>query len=78
MKQAIQSLLLFLVLFIIQSCATSDVEKTSPTQQTFVSSGVNLYLIGDAGKLENNESSKTLKALQKAVKEGEKDDVYCF
>ncbi|MGZ0015176.1 metallophosphoesterase [Yeosuana sp. AK3] len=78
MKQAIQSLSLFLFLFIVQSCATSDVEKTSHNQPVLTSFGVNLYLIGDAGKLENNESSKTLKALQKALKEGKKDDVLLF
>ncbi|MGM5469709.1 metallophosphoesterase [Flavobacteriaceae bacterium LMO-SS05] len=78
MKQVIKLLPLFLILYIVQSCATYDGQIEAVSQPAQNTSGINIFLIGDAGKLENNQPSKTLKALNENIKSSKKDDVLLF
>ncbi len=73
-----------LILFIlVQSCATYDkVEtkyKTTEEELKFTNSNeTNIYLIGDAGYVDESNSSKALIALEKNIQNADENDVLLF
>ncbi|TCL61962.1 calcineurin-like phosphoesterase family protein, partial [Mariniflexile fucanivorans] len=78
MKQIIKLLPCFVILFIVQSCATYDMQIKVVSQTKQDTSGINIFLIGDAGKLENNQPSKALIALNDKIKDSKKEDLLLF
>lgn len=78
MKRTIKLLFCFSFLFIVNSCATFDKVQTTNSQAENELSGTNIYLIGDAGKLENGQPSEALNALNEKVKSSKKEDVLLF
>lgn len=78
MKQTLKLIFFFPLLFIVQSCATYDKEITAVSQSENFISGTTIYVIGDAGKLDDHQSSKALKALNDNIKNAGKKDVLLF
>ncbi len=68
----------FIVLIVVHSCATYDKEITTVSQSENLISGTTIYIIGDAGKLDDHQSSKALKALNDNIKNASKKDVLLF
>lgn len=78
MKQLINFLFYFLFLFVINSCATYDKQVKIVSQSENDLSGTNIYLIGDAGKLDDKKPSKTLLALAEKTKLATENDILLF
>ena len=78
MKQIIKLLSYLVFLFMVQSCATYDGQIKVVSQYKKETSGTNIFLIGDAEKLENGQPSKAIKALNDKIKSASKNDVLLY
>ena len=77
MKNILGSFLLLLLI----GCATFEANKknTKPTVFTGIDEQTtNIFLIGDAGQLENNNTPKALLAMQKNFSSADKNDILFF
>tara|TARA_R110000868_G_scaffold81946_2_gene231702 strand:+ start:13023 stop:16685 length:3663 start_codon:yes stop_codon:yes gene_type:complete len=71
--------ILLLTLVIAHSCATYSPQKNAITENNKIyNDGVNIFLIGDAGKQENNQASEALLALEKRISQAKPSDVLLF
>ena len=79
MKQTVKLFLFFLIFFLVYSCATYDTAQlnNSITYKTDLL-GTNVFLIGDAGFIENGTPSEVLNALNEKIKEAKKEDILLF
>ncbi|MBF2709442.1 metallophosphoesterase [Flavobacterium soyangense] len=78
MRYFFRILLVGLMIFLSHSCATFDKQTTKKSSVKDDNLGVNIYLIGDAGLLENGNQSKALDALKDKIKDSKKEDVLLF
>lgn len=71
------NILIFLtcLIFFVQSCATFDKVVTQQESKIENLEGTNIYLIGDAGNINNHQ---TLKAFNKSIENTNKKDIFLF
>lgn len=74
------SLLGILATLLFSNCATynSSLTETDSLNSQDKETSMKVYMIGDAGKLENNESSAALKALENEIKNANASDLLLF
>lgn len=74
------SLLGILATLLFSNCATynSSSTKTGSLNSQDKETSMKVYMIGDAGKLENNETSAALKALENEIKNANASDLILF
>lgn len=66
------------MIFLTHSCATVDGQKAMISSVKDENSGANIYLIGDAGFLDKENSSKALNGLSEKIQKSKKEDVLLF
>ncbi|MBK5208887.1 MAG: metallophosphoesterase [Flavobacteriaceae bacterium] len=79
MKQTVKLFLFFLTFFLVYSCATYDspqLNNSIPDKINVL--GTNIFLIGDAGFIENEKPSEALNNLSKKINEAKNEDVLLF
>lgn len=78
MKNPAYLFLLLISSILALSCATFDNTQPANIIAETVLPGTNIYLVGDAGYLENDQVSETLNALNERIKNSKKEDVLLF
>lgn len=79
MKNNIYIVLFTFLFLLVQSCATIDKISNEEKVTTPLNlSQTNIYLIGDAGYVDNENQSKVLKALENNIQKATKNDVLLF
>jgi len=78
MKNTAKLFLLLVSNLLVLSCATFDKTQTANLITETMLPGTNIYLVGDAGYLENDQVSEALNALNERIKNSKKEDVLLF
>lgn len=78
MKNPTKLFLLLVSFLLMFSCATYDKAQQATIISETTLPGTNIYLIGDAGYLENGNISEAINALNEKIKDSKKEDVLLF
>ncbi len=73
-----KSVTLLFIMFLLGSCASFDKMNHSPSMDNDDSSGINIFLVGDAGKFKDGHASPVLRSLHDQFKSSKKEDVLLF
>lgn len=78
MTQTVKQFLLISIFFLGYSCATFDKAQQPTIISETTLPGTNIYLMGDAGYIENGHISEAINALDEKIKHSKKEDVFLF